>query len=201
MKKKCHKCSKGKARRVLGRCSSPGCRNMKAPRSGYCAEHQPTFTRKSRARYHSGLGWFYSSTAWRNFRLVILRENPICMHPDCSEPATDVDHITPIADGGEKFDRKNCQALCHSHHSQKTRAEQLWGASAWVGGGGTCEKTRLLPPVQVKKCVREFWRRGVSDAADSAGIPSESGENGQKTTDMTGGSEAAGGGGDLENGS
>ena len=38
---------------------------------------------------------------------------------DCGELATNVDHIIPRRDGGAD-ESNNFQALCHSHHSQKT---------------------------------------------------------------------------------
>jgi 5-methylcytosine-specific restriction protein A len=35
-----------------------------------------------------------------------------------------VDHIIPITQGGEIWNMDNMQALCNSHHSQKTKQEQ-----------------------------------------------------------------------------
>jgi 5-methylcytosine-specific restriction endonuclease McrA len=37
--------------------------------------------------------------------------------------ADEVDHIVPVSAGGDVFDLSNVQALCKSHHSQKTRRE------------------------------------------------------------------------------
>lgn len=42
-------------------------------------------------------------------------------------PATDVDHITRIEEGGDPWDETNLQGLCHSHHSQKTARETGFG--------------------------------------------------------------------------
>jgi 5-methylcytosine-specific restriction endonuclease McrA len=36
-----------------------------------------------------------------------------------------VDHIVPVEQGGEPWARGNLQGLCPSHHSQKTRQEQV----------------------------------------------------------------------------
>ena len=37
--------------------------------------------------------------------------------------AVDVDHIIPMARGGERLDPNNLQPLCKRHHSQKTARE------------------------------------------------------------------------------
>lgn len=63
---------------------------------------------------------------WRKLRLMFLRTHPLCV--ECSRAgrvvaATDVDHIRPKAEGGtDAWD--NLQALCHVHHSEKTRSDQ-----------------------------------------------------------------------------
>jgi len=62
-------------------------------------------------------------TDWKRLRLWFLRRNPLCLH--CKEqgeltPATEVDHIKPINDGGDRLDHMNLQALCKSCHSRKT---------------------------------------------------------------------------------
>ena len=68
--------------------------------------------------------------SWRRWRLMVLAEEPLCR--ECLAagrvtPATDVDHIVPLADGGTN-ERGNLQALCHSCHSRKTaRQSSGWG--------------------------------------------------------------------------
>jgi len=69
---------------------------------------------------------FYNSRAWRRFRAGYLMENPLCH--ECQKmklvvPATVADHIIPIADGGERWDPANIQALCASHHNSKSGRE------------------------------------------------------------------------------
>lgn len=54
-----------------------------------------------------------------------LRRHPLCVHcarEDRAVPATVVDHIKPLADGGEDHE-KNFQSLCTNHHDAKTAAE------------------------------------------------------------------------------
>ncbi|MCA9052174.1 MAG: HNH endonuclease [Planctomycetaceae bacterium] len=68
----------------------------------------------------------YDAT-WRKIRLAALREAPLCV--EClkagrTEPATEVDHITPLARGGTHA-RSNLQPLCKMHHSQKTAREDM----------------------------------------------------------------------------
>ncbi len=60
-----------------------------------------------------------NSTRWRKLRARILAEEPLCRM--CSEPATDVDHIS-----GDPSDnrRVNLQGLCHACHSHKTARER-----------------------------------------------------------------------------
>ncbi|MCZ6547966.1 MAG: HNH endonuclease signature motif containing protein [Deltaproteobacteria bacterium] len=58
---------------------------------------------------------------------MVLRAHPLCNVEDCKEAATDIDHIIPIAKGGDDSEW-NLQALCHSHHSRKTAIEDGgWG--------------------------------------------------------------------------
>ena len=42
----------------------------------------------------------------------------------CSAYASEVDHITPISQGGDKWSRDNLQALCRGCHIDKTRKEK-----------------------------------------------------------------------------
>jgi len=60
----------------------------------------------------------YNLKAWRYTRLAKLSACPCCEH--CGKPATCVDHIMPIEDGGHPFDQSNLQSLCAKCHNVKT---------------------------------------------------------------------------------
>jgi len=56
---------------------------------------------------------------------MVLNREPLCR--ECLKqgrltPATEVDHIVPLASGGTN-DLENLQPLCHSCHSRKTAKE------------------------------------------------------------------------------
>ena len=56
----------------------------------------------------------------------MLRGSPLCVLclPDRATPATHVDHIVPLAQGGEMWDRSNLQSLCAKCHYIKTGHEK-----------------------------------------------------------------------------
>ena len=67
---------------------------------------------------------------WQRIRAAHLSREPLCR--ECSrvgiiEPATDVDHIVPLAMGGTNA-ADNLQSLCHRHHSMKTARQ----SSGWT---------------------------------------------------------------------
>lgn len=70
---------------------------------------------------------FYQTREWRADRKAHLTANPICVECEKEgriEPATVSDHITPIENGGDKWDWANRQALCASHHNRKSAKER-----------------------------------------------------------------------------
>jgi len=72
--------------------------------------------------------WPYGTKRWQRLRRRKLQANPVCECPECqaaplAEPADNVDHITPIEEGGEPFAWSNLQSLAHAHHSRKTRQD------------------------------------------------------------------------------
>lgn len=69
-------------------------------------------------RYADG---FYDSKAWRTASKWQRIREPLCR--SCGEPATNVDHIIPLAQGGEPFAESNLQSLCTACHADKTRGE------------------------------------------------------------------------------
>jgi 5-methylcytosine-specific restriction enzyme A len=104
-------------RRAPTPCTHPGC-----PQVG-TTPRCPTHQQQHRRRQYQDTHWVYSTTRWKTLRAQILRESPRCMSPGCTSTPTDVDHIRPLAFGGEPFERSNLQPLCKSHHSVKTQAE------------------------------------------------------------------------------
>lgn len=63
---------------------------------------------------------------WQRCRLAKLADDTFCEH--CLSrglyvAATEVDHIRPLASGGEHYERENLQSLCKPCHSRKTAAE------------------------------------------------------------------------------
>lgn len=69
---------------------------------------------------------------WRKARKQFLAHNPLCLECQAEKvitASTQVDHIVPHNGDPILFwDTDNWQALCHTHHSRKTRRE-----SAQVG--------------------------------------------------------------------
>lgn len=62
---------------------------------------------------------------WQRKRFAHLKKEPLCRH--CKQegkitPATEVDHIIPLSQGGAD-DESNFQSLCKPHHSRKTKNE------------------------------------------------------------------------------
>lgn len=76
---------------------------------------------------------------WRRLRKRQLQLEPLCRRCKADgllTPATEVDHVVPIADApGRRLDASNLQSLCHPCHSLKTAQETFRGAATlptWV---------------------------------------------------------------------
>lgn len=99
------------------RCTVPGCGRI-ATWHGRCDQHQ----RKAweQPSQHTRM---IRRQDQQKFHDATLRRSPICQWPGCTQPATDADHIVPVSQGGALHDINNAQALCHMHHTLKTRQE------------------------------------------------------------------------------
>ena len=104
--------------------------------------------------------WPYSTAAWRKLRLAKLASEPLCQPckaRDVLTSANTVDHIKPIADGGDPFPPlAGLMSMCGRCHNEKTAANdrgsvkpfarKIKGVDAngnpvdpgdgWHGGGG-----------------------------------------------------------------
>lgn len=97
-------------------CATGGCPEV-AIAGGHCAGHQrkpwrnpsPSSTQLKGARWN------------RTRRRALARASWVCQVAGCAAKATDVHHLTPIADGGAVFDPANLQAICAEHHRKQHR--------------------------------------------------------------------------------
>jgi len=53
--------------------------------------------------------------------------HPYCEQPSCHRVMHSVDHIVPLAEGGDRYNWDNYQSLCREHHSDKTTQDALRG--------------------------------------------------------------------------
>ena len=71
----------------------------------------------------------YATRKWRAYRQAIIqRRGGECV--ECGATPLDqnihLDHIKPLAQGGEAYNEENIQILCRECHSRKT-AREVWG--------------------------------------------------------------------------
>lgn len=113
------------------RCTHPGCAELCPSGTSRCPAHR-TRAPSAHTRYLEAHP--EHRTPWRRLRARVLAEHPQCqaMSPPppgqpptpCHRPATEVDHIRPIALGGAFLDPSNLQALCAEHHEIKTELDR-----------------------------------------------------------------------------
>ncbi len=103
-------------------CVEPGCGSWAVYR-GRCAAHRRD---RARTRYAQAANQrLYRTKRWQVLRRHKLDLAPICEEPGCERLATDVHHRQPVNTGGDPWAVANLEALCHEHHSRRTRMEQL----------------------------------------------------------------------------
>jgi 5-methylcytosine-specific restriction protein A len=100
-------------------CRTPGCPNLVPHGTGKCATHRSEQQRQRKARET----WRdYDNPAWLANRAMVLQREPRCRF--CQEPATVVDHIKPLKEGGT-HDISNLRPLCKSCHDRHTHSQTL----------------------------------------------------------------------------
>lgn len=119
----------------------------------------------NRARRDPAVARIHGSARWQAVRAQVLRDEPVCR--ECArlgltEPATQVDHVVPVAVAPElAFARENLQPLCTACHSRKNARERAAASSGGVGGPadshalggpsgprGPCRFSRVSAPAQ-----------------------------------------------------
>ena len=103
-------------------CRHPGCPELVPSGTKYCEKHRQLHPEEVRSANSRGYG-----SRWQKARKAFLQAHPLCvecMKEERYVKATDVDHIKAHCGDPKLFwDRSNWQALCHRHHSIKTRRE------------------------------------------------------------------------------
>ena len=89
-------------------------------------------SRKKRTDDRPNAGQRGYGATWQKCRAMHIAREPLCR--ECGKEgrlvsATEVDHIKPLAAGGDRYDPANLQSLCRSHHARKT-----WREKAGPGG-------------------------------------------------------------------
>lgn len=66
----------------------------------------------------------YRAVCWSNVRLeAIKRDNNTCIKCKRKKSNMQVDHIRPVALGGDEWDLDNLQTLCNLCHKEKTKKD------------------------------------------------------------------------------
>lgn len=113
-------------------CLHTGCGALVDCGTRYCPAHQQAAD--ARQQEHARIydekrpeAKFYHGARWKRLRAWFLRRHPLCemcVQAGHITPATVVDHIKEIADGGARYDPDNLQALCIACHNIKTADER-----------------------------------------------------------------------------
>ena len=102
--------------RPLKPCAVRTC-NGRATNGRYCTDHAHLNKQDRKPDTRPSASARGYDRKWRRIRAMYLRSHKECVI--CGAPAEEVDHIISLAEGGtHKW--TNLQALCKTHHSQKT---------------------------------------------------------------------------------
>ena len=110
-------------------CTYAGCRALSRDGSGRCPAHPKESWAKPEATKR------ITGRKLQQLRAELFAEEPLCRHcllEGRAVPATQRDHIIPLAEGGQDV-RENTQALCDECHEAKSKAERMRGR--WGRGG------------------------------------------------------------------
>ena len=112
----------------------------------------------NRTRRDPVVARIHGSAGWQAVRAQVLREEPLCR--ECArrgltEPATQVDHVVPLAVAPQlAFDRANLAPTCTPCHARKTAAERV----RLKGGVGGSKGSQAEGATSGARGVRRFSR-------------------------------------------
>jgi 5-methylcytosine-specific restriction enzyme A len=96
------------------------CRENQTTKRGKCDDCRHEYERERSARRRTDLTQgraikVYHSKEWLMTRRKVLDRDPICVLCD-QRLATEVDHITPMSQGGDEYSLSNLRGLCGPCH-------------------------------------------------------------------------------------
>lgn len=115
-------------------CRQQGCPKL-VPVPGYCDAHrsaQYAVYNRARTARESPDDAFYHTQRWRRLRDQHMREEPLCRScraRGMTVAGQVVDHITPVKQGGDRWDPANLQTLCNPCHEVKSANEGSRGGT------------------------------------------------------------------------
>lgn len=98
-------------------CPERGCTTLIRGSARYCPQHTKEHRNDDYDARRPSSGERGYDSKWQAIRAKYLKEHPYCVV--CGQPATEVDHIIPLRQGGT-HDWDNLRAMCKPHHSQHT---------------------------------------------------------------------------------
>jgi 5-methylcytosine-specific restriction protein A len=110
------------AERPLRFCRARGCKARHRDVSGFCENHIYLLQGFVRKRTDNSI---YNNKKWKGYSSRFRKAKQVCAHFDrCGGLAEVVDHIVPVNQGGDFWDSRNHQALCHKCHNRKSQGER-----------------------------------------------------------------------------
>ena len=100
-------------------CGKSGCPELTY--QAYCPEHAPKRVRAAGQDFYR-----HPDARWKAVRRLVLRRDPWCTACRAEgrfTPSAVVDHISSVADGGDRYDPANLQGMCVSCHNRKSGRE------------------------------------------------------------------------------
>jgi hypothetical protein len=98
-------------------------------------------------------------------RKRVLFEQHICAEGNCSKLATEVDHITPLSQGGDRYARENLQGLC-SYATRLSRGARRQGEGSTMQRDGV-GRLQQLPVKKNSKTGRKPGKPGTGAPPDA----------------------------------
>lgn len=102
-------------------CAYPNCPELTDGR--YCEKHRRQVNQDyNRYTRDEDSKAFYNGKDWRALSKRQLQREPLCaecLRAGRVKPAEIADHITPISEGGARYDDENLQSLCKRCHNRK----------------------------------------------------------------------------------